>query len=99
LNYERAGQTLANAATISLGTDGSFTALARVASTHLVVDVNGYYAPHAKVVTLNGVSGASGAGMAGVPAGCRAGGRNERRLQRAVRDGQHHLERDRLPHP
>jgi hypothetical protein len=57
LNYEHAGQTLANAATITLGTDGSFTALAKTA-THLVVDINGYYAPHARVTSLNEASGA-----------------------------------------
>jgi hypothetical protein len=53
-----AGQTIANAAVISLGTSGGITFVAAVSGTDLIVDTNGYYAPQTVVNTLNGLSGA-----------------------------------------
>ncbi|MBK8598213.1 MAG: hypothetical protein IPN83_22070 [Holophagales bacterium] len=44
LNY-LAGQTVANAAVVPLGTGGALTAVAGVSGFDLLVDVNGYYAP------------------------------------------------------
>lgn len=44
LNF-RAGQVLANAAIVPLGTDGAITVYASGASTHLLIDVNGYFMP------------------------------------------------------
>jgi hypothetical protein len=43
LNYV-AGQTIANAAVVSLGTDGGITVIAAVSGTDLIIDTNGYYA-------------------------------------------------------
>jgi hypothetical protein len=57
INYERAGQTIANAAVIPLGDNGGITVVAGVASTQFFMDVNGYYAPQAMVTSLNGISG------------------------------------------
>jgi hypothetical protein len=44
LNF-RAGQVLANAALVPLGTGGAITVYASGASTHLLIDVNGYFVP------------------------------------------------------
>jgi hypothetical protein len=44
LNY-RAGQVLANAAIVPLGSDGGITVFSSGASTHLLIDVNGYFTP------------------------------------------------------
>ncbi|HEX9304264.1 MAG TPA: tail fiber domain-containing protein [Thermoanaerobaculia bacterium] len=44
LNYV-AGQTIANAAIVSLGTAGGITVIAGVSGTDVILDVNGYYAP------------------------------------------------------
>jgi hypothetical protein len=44
LNYV-AGQTIANAAVVPLGTGGGITVIAGVSGTDLIVDANGYYAP------------------------------------------------------
>jgi collagen type VII alpha len=57
LNYDHAGQTLANAAVIPLATDGSITVIAGVASTEFFLDVDGYYVPTLEVSSLNGLSG------------------------------------------
>ncbi len=43
LNYS-AGQTVANAAVVALGTGGGVTVVAGVSGTDLILDVNGYYA-------------------------------------------------------
>lgn len=43
LNYSGAGQTVANAAVVPMSTGGSITAIAGVAGTHLILDVNGYF--------------------------------------------------------
>jgi len=58
LNYERAGQTVANSAAVPLGTNGSITVIAGVASTEFFVDVTGYYTATDEVASLNGLSGA-----------------------------------------
>jgi hypothetical protein len=57
LNYV-AGQTLANAAVVPLGTAGGVTVIAGVSGTDLIIDTNGYYAPQTVVTTVNGASGA-----------------------------------------
>lgn len=57
LNYV-AGQTVANAAVVPLGTAGGVTVIAGVSGTDLIIDTNGYYAPQAVVNTVNGLSGA-----------------------------------------
>jgi len=44
LNYV-AGQTIANAAVVPLGTGGGVTVIAGVSGTDLILDTNGYYAP------------------------------------------------------
>jgi hypothetical protein len=44
LNYV-AGQTIANAAVVPLGTAGGITVIAGVSGTDLILDTNGYYAP------------------------------------------------------
>lgn len=44
LNF-RAGQVLANAALVPLGTGGAITVFSSGASTHLLIDVNGYFEP------------------------------------------------------
>jgi hypothetical protein len=51
LNYV-AGQTIANAAVVPLGTGGGVTVIAGVSGTDLILDTNGYYAP-AGVGTFN----------------------------------------------
>jgi hypothetical protein len=51
LNYV-AGQTIANAAIVPLGTGGGVTVIAGVSGTDLILDTNGYYAP-AGVGTFN----------------------------------------------
>jgi hypothetical protein len=56
LNYV-AGQTIANAAVVPLGTGGGVTVVAGVSGADLVIDTNGYYAPQAVVNTVNGLSG------------------------------------------
>ena len=57
-NWPSAGVTLANAAIVPAGTNGSVTVQAAGSGTHLIIDINGYYAPIAIVNTLNGLSGA-----------------------------------------
>jgi len=52
-----AGQTVANAAIIPLGTAGMATFRAGVSGTDLILDVNGYYAPQTVVNSLNGATG------------------------------------------
>ena len=44
-NWSGPGVTLANAATVPAGTNGSVTVQAAGSGTHLIIDVNGYYAP------------------------------------------------------
>lgn len=44
LNF-RAGQVLANAAIVPLGTGGAITVYSSGSSTHLLIDVNGYFTP------------------------------------------------------
>ena len=44
-NWGAAGVTLANAAVIAAGTNGSITVQAAGSGTHLIIDINGYYAP------------------------------------------------------
>jgi Chaperone of endosialidase len=44
LNYV-AGQTIANAAVVPLGTGGGVTVIAGVSGTNLIIDTNGYYSP------------------------------------------------------
>lgn len=56
-NWPGAGVTLANAAIVPAGTNGSVTVQAAGSGTHLIIDINGYYAG-AVVTTLNGLSGA-----------------------------------------
>ena len=53
-----AGQTVSNAATVPLGTSGEISAVAAVSGTHVILDVNGYYAPEAHVESLNTLTGA-----------------------------------------
>jgi hypothetical protein len=55
--YDSKDQTAANGAIITLGTDGWFTASVYGGSTHLLLDVNGYYVPQVAVSSLNGLSG------------------------------------------
>lgn len=56
LNYV-AGQTRANAAVVPTGTSGQITVIAGASGTHLIVDVNGYYAPSPIVSSLNALEG------------------------------------------
>jgi hypothetical protein len=56
LNYV-AGQTIANAAVVPLGTAGGVTIIAGVSGADLIIDTNGYYAPQTVVNTVNGLSG------------------------------------------
>jgi len=44
-NWGAAGVTLANAAVVPAGTNGSITVEAAGSGTHLIIDINGYYAP------------------------------------------------------
>lgn len=44
-NWGAAGVTLANAAVLEAGTNGSITVQAAGSGTHLIIDINGYYAP------------------------------------------------------
>lgn len=73
LNYERANQTIANAAVVPLGTAGAVTVVAGVASAEFFVDVNGYYLDSPKVDSLNGLTGAltleAGANVTVTPSG------------------------------
>jgi len=55
LNYV-AGQTVANAAVVPLGTGGAITVIAGVSGADLILDTNGDYRPGV-VTTLNGLSG------------------------------------------
>lgn len=55
LNYV-AGQTVANAAVVPLGTGGGITVIAGVSGTDLIIDTNGEYGAGV-VTTLNGLSG------------------------------------------
>lgn len=57
-NWPTAGLSLANAAVVPAGTGGSITAYVAGSSTHLIIDINGYYAPISIVNTVNGLSGA-----------------------------------------
>jgi len=72
LNYV-AGQTVANAAVVPLGTGGGVTVVAGVSGTDLILDTNGYYAPQTVVNTLNSLSGAvtlaAGTNISITPAG------------------------------
>ncbi|HEV8611455.1 MAG TPA: hypothetical protein VGS98_15480 [Thermoanaerobaculia bacterium] len=72
LNYV-AGQTIANAAVVPLGTGGGVTVIAGVSGTDLIIDTNGYYAPISIVNTINGLSGAvslaAGTNISITPAG------------------------------
>ncbi|HEV2064544.1 MAG TPA: hypothetical protein VGS00_08335 [Thermoanaerobaculia bacterium] len=51
LNYV-AGQTVANAAVVPLGTGGGVTVVAGVSGTDLIIDVNGYYASNVGASTF-----------------------------------------------
>jgi hypothetical protein len=44
LNYV-GGQTIANAAVVAAGASGGVTVIAGTSGTHLIIDINGYYAP------------------------------------------------------
>jgi hypothetical protein len=72
LNYV-SGQTVANAAVISLGDAGAATFIAGVSGAELIIDVNGYYAVQPLVNTLNGLTGdlvlAAGTNIGITPAG------------------------------
>ncbi len=72
LNYV-AGQTIANAAVVPLGTAGGITVIAGVSGTDLIIDTNGYYAPQTIVNTVNGLSGtvtlAAGSNISITPSG------------------------------
>ena len=52
------GATVSNAAIVPLGATGQISALAAVSGTHVIFDVNGYYAPEAHVESLNTLTGA-----------------------------------------
>jgi hypothetical protein len=56
LNYV-AGQTVANAAIVALGSGGGITAIPGVSGFDLLIDVNGYYAPSGIVSSLNSLTG------------------------------------------
>ena len=72
LNYV-AGQTRANAAVVPTGTAGQITVIAGASGTHVIVDVNGYYAPSPIVSSLNTLEGdvtiSNGANVTVTPAG------------------------------
>jgi endosialidase-like protein len=72
-NWPAAGLSLANAAIAPAGTGGSITVYVAGSSTHLIIDINGYYAPISIVNTLNGLSGAvtlaAGANVSITPSG------------------------------
>jgi hypothetical protein len=55
LNFS-AGEVIANAAVVPLGTGGAITVVAGVSATDLILDVNGYYGG-SLVTSLNGLSG------------------------------------------
>jgi endosialidase-like protein len=57
-NWPTAGLSLANAAIVPAGTNGAITVYVAGSSTHLIIDINGYYAPISIVNTVNGLSGA-----------------------------------------
>jgi hypothetical protein len=72
LNYV-AGQTIANAAVVPLGTGGGITVIAGVSGTDLILDTNGDY--RAGVVTsVTAGTGLSGGGTGAVTVGIAAGG-------------------------
>jgi hypothetical protein len=57
-NWAAANVTIANAAVVPAGTNGSITVLVAGSATHLIIDINGYYAPQTVVNSVNGLSGA-----------------------------------------
>jgi len=64
LNY-RAGQTLANAAVVPLGTGGGVLVVAGVSGTHLIIDTNGYYDNSGLITQVTAGTGLSGGGTSG----------------------------------
>jgi len=74
LNYV-AGQTVANAAVVPLGTGGGITVIAGVSGTDLILDTNGYYDNSGVITSITPGTGLSGGGTSGnVALGIAAGG-------------------------
>src|SRR5712692_8307189 len=74
LNYG-AGQTVANAAVVALGTGGGITVVAGVSGTDLILDTNGYYDNSGLITSITAGTGLSGGGTSGnVALGIAAGG-------------------------
>lgn len=72
-NWQAAGVTLANAAVIAAGTGGSITVQAAGSGTHLIIDINGYYAGSV-VTSVTAGTGLAGGGTGAVTVGIAAGG-------------------------
>ena len=64
LNYV-AGQTVANAAVVPLGTAGGITVVAGVSGTDLIIDTNGYYDNSGVITQITAGTGLSGGGSSG----------------------------------
>lgn len=64
LNY-LAGQTVANAAVVPLGTDGAITVVAGVSGTQLIIDTNGYYDDAGVITRVSPGTGLTGGGSSG----------------------------------
>src|SRR5712692_3067349 len=74
LNYV-AGQTVANAAVVALGTGGGITVVAGVSGTDLILDTNGYYDNSGVITSVTAGTGLTGGGTSGnVALGIAAGG-------------------------
>jgi hypothetical protein len=73
LNYQVAGQTVANAAVVPVGTGGQANFVAGVSGTDLIIDVNGYYPSTGVVTSINSLPGdvtlAAGANVTLTPSG------------------------------
>jgi hypothetical protein len=72
-NWAAANVTIANAAIVPAGTNGSITVQVAGSNTHIIIDINGYYAPVGIVNTINGLFGAvtlsAGSNVAITPSG------------------------------